>query len=305
MNSAESQMTSSSKQSRNSLDEHDLTNKRLKIDHADQNNQTHQFSTTKNQSTYVKAIQKNVFKKQSQFFIESLLTDQQQIDVKELPSSLETLPNELLVVIFSHLTLHDLVRTFYGLNCRFNSLVFASTRHCSLPYKTPLVCKIKLIRFASNNQQPITIDLLYLIENVFRSYNQTLQFNFWGLRLSDFCFGQLTSARALMPKLTNVTNLDLDSWDMSKLDAIIFVTWLKLVPNVRQLDMTSMDDSAKMILAKQLRQLVATDNRLMYILCRIQRVRIFTSTDKTDYPRQQLTYEIFAKIFPKAIVYRQ
>ncbi|CAF3904888.1 unnamed protein product [Rotaria sordida] len=165
--------------------------------------------------------------------------------------------------------------------------------------------KIKLIRFANKNQQPITIDLLYLIENVFRSYNQTLQFNFWGLRLSDFCFGQLTSARALMPKLTNVTNLDLDSWDMSKLDAIIFVTWLKLVPNVRQLDMTSMDDSAKMILAKQLRQLVATDNRLMYILCRIQRVRIFTSTDKTDYPRQQLTYEIFTKIFPKAIVYRQ
>ncbi|CAF1550206.1 unnamed protein product, partial [Rotaria sordida] len=139
MNSAENQTTSPNKQSRSSLDEHDLTNKRLKIDHADQNNQTHQVSTTKNQSTYVKTIQKNVFKKQSQFFIESLLTDQQQIDVKQLPSSLETLPNELLIVIFSHLTLHDLVRTFYGLNWRFNSLVFASTRHCSLPYKTPLV----------------------------------------------------------------------------------------------------------------------------------------------------------------------
>ncbi|CAF3687751.1 unnamed protein product [Rotaria sordida] len=226
MNSAENQTTSPNKQSRSSLDEHDLTNKRLKIDHADQNNQTHQVSTTKNQSTYVKTIQKNVFKKQSQFFIESLLTDQQQIDVKQLPS-------------------------------------------------------------------------------IFRSYNQTLQFNFWGLHLSDFCFGQLTGARALMPKLTNVTNLDLNSWDMSKLDAIIFVTWLKLVPNVRQLDMTSMDDSAKMILAKQLRQLVAIDNRLMYILCRIRRVRIFTSTDKTDYPRQQFTYEIFTKIFPKAIVHRQ
>jgi hypothetical protein len=51
-------------------------------------------------------------------------------------SSLESLPNELLFMIIAHMSSSDLLQAFYGLNHRFNLIVYQSARHFTISKDT-------------------------------------------------------------------------------------------------------------------------------------------------------------------------
>ncbi|CAF0795734.1 unnamed protein product [Adineta steineri] len=51
-----------------------------------------------------------------------------------LPSSLECLPNEILLEIFGYIQVHDRLRAFYNLNNRLNCILFASNVHLYILY---------------------------------------------------------------------------------------------------------------------------------------------------------------------------
>ena len=73
-----------------------------------------------------------------------------------LPYKLEYLPNELLFEIFDYVQLNDLIRGFYNLNNRFNSILFSSNVHLHILYPDDLRENIInpkiLLHFAKNHR---------------------------------------------------------------------------------------------------------------------------------------------------------
>jgi len=51
-----------------------------------------------------------------------------------IPYQFEHLPNEILLEIFDYIRLNDLIRAFYNLNNRFNSILFSSNIHLRILY---------------------------------------------------------------------------------------------------------------------------------------------------------------------------
>jgi hypothetical protein len=112
------------------------------------------------------------------------------------------------------------------------------------------------------------------------------------------------SARALMPMLSNVKYLNLNSCDSDGLDATTLIIWLLLAPNVRELDLEDLSNTAKMELAQQLNELFEIDERVRLVFDRIERVDLFRSWDKSTTATKLKLFDTSAKIFPKAVVPR-
>ena len=66
-----------------------------------------------------------------------------------IPFQLEDFPNEILLEIFDYMRLNDLIRAFYNLNARFNSILFSSNIHLHILYPDDMETN-------SNNQKLLT-----------------------------------------------------------------------------------------------------------------------------------------------------
>ena len=55
-----------------------------------------------------------------------------------IPYRFEDLPNEIFLEIFGYMKLHDLIRSFYNLNIRFNTILFSSNIHLHILYPDDL-----------------------------------------------------------------------------------------------------------------------------------------------------------------------
>src|ERR1700722_33107 len=106
-------------------------------------------------------------------------------------SNLETLPNELFFLIFSYMIQADIVHAFFGLNCRFNSIVMECIRHFKISEKTPADWFVKYMPWIQNaieiislniNSVPYVFSCTYSYQNL-RSvilknrYNATIKLN--------------------------------------------------------------------------------------------------------------------------------
>ncbi|CAM4864995.1 unnamed protein product [Rotaria socialis] len=61
------------------------------------------------------------------------------IDIPQLPYKFENLPNEILLEIFDYVHLNDLIRAFYNLNYRLNSILFSSNTHLYIVFPDDII----------------------------------------------------------------------------------------------------------------------------------------------------------------------
>ncbi|CAF2168379.1 unnamed protein product [Rotaria magnacalcarata] len=61
------------------------------------------------------------------------------IDIPQLLYIFENLPNEILLEIFDYIHLNDLIRAFYNLNYRLNSILFSSNTHLYIVFPDDII----------------------------------------------------------------------------------------------------------------------------------------------------------------------
>ncbi|UJR34825.1 hypothetical protein I4U23_027606 [Adineta vaga] len=165
-------------------------------------------------------------------------------------TSLETIPNELFVEIFSYLTSIDTIFAFSNLNQRFQSLTLQyceifdlnliNKSKCDFIFQIHNTNQWKSLRILDNDQKPFWID--HFIENYISIKNfSTLQF---------LSIGNLTDKSqqlffSILPSLTNLISLSIDSlcgkdilpFDLPKLKKLVFGSCLSIdwIQNFTQL----------------------------------------------------------------------
>ncbi|CAF3673115.1 unnamed protein product [Rotaria socialis] len=159
---------------------------------------------------------------------------------------------------------------------------------------------LKSIHFYSNNKQAITFDLLRFIDRVFPSCNQTLTLNYWKFDSPQKLFTQWINSTLTIPTLNRVAFLDMKTYACNGLDAMSLILWLLVVPNVKVLDLESMENADKVILIKTLDQLLSESDRVKSILDRIEKVHIWKSRHETQTRSKRNLYQIISNIFSNA-----
>ena len=106
-------------------------------------------------------------------------------------SSLESLPNELLLMIIAHLSSPDLLQAFYGLNHRFNLMVRQSARRFTIPEDIPGTRLDEYTPEIRNAIERLCFDV-QLLPQVFRAPHFYLSLHSVVLRCANFATVALT-----------------------------------------------------------------------------------------------------------------
>ncbi|CAF2928084.1 unnamed protein product [Rotaria sp. Silwood2] len=158
------------------------------------------------------------------------------------------------------------------------------------------------VYFINNNQQPVLLDFLYLISQVFRSRVEYLEFKYWGFKYPRTLYELLINATEMAPCLPSIRHLKTSSSDWNGLNGMTLVIWLLLASNIRALYLPEMNNADKLQLGEELSALFTIDPRLKTISNRIERVAINWSFDQNGDRTKPEIFDLFAQIFPKAII---
>jgi hypothetical protein len=106
----------------------------------------------------------------------------------------------------------------------------------------------------------------------------------------------------MAPCLPSIKHLKTSSSNWDGLDGMTLIIWLLLTPNVRELYLPTINNAQKLKLGEELNLLFTTESRLRTISERIERVAINWSFDSNDDPTKPEVFNLFAQMFPKAII---
>ncbi|CAF3603964.1 unnamed protein product [Rotaria sp. Silwood1] len=162
--------------------------------------------------------------------------------------------------------------------------------------------RMNSLYFINSNQQPVLLDFLHLISQVFCSCVEYMEFKYWGFECPHILYEQLINATVMTPYLSRIKHLKMSSSDWNGLDGRTLIIWLLLASNIRELYLPGMNNADKLQLGEELSALFMNDQRLRTLSNRIERVVIYWSFDQNDDPMKPKLFDLFAKIFPKAII---
>ncbi|CAF1332928.1 unnamed protein product [Rotaria sordida] len=162
--------------------------------------------------------------------------------------------------------------------------------------------RVTSIYFINNNQQPIHLNFLQLISQVFRSRIEYLEFKYWGFKYPRTLYELLINTTVMTPCLPGIRYLKMSSSDWNGLDGMTLIIWLLLASNVREFYLPGTNNADKLQLGEELNVLFTIDSRLRTISTRIERVIINWSFDQNDDQTKPEVFDLFAQIFPKAII---
>lgn len=106
----------------------------------------------------------------------------------------------------------------------------------------------------------------------------------------------------IIPVLPNVILFTMQPSDYDLPDGMSFIIWLLLAPNVRSLYLETRPNAEKLQWGKELLELIERHERLKPIINRLNRVTVFSYLEEIDETIKTELFNLFTKIFPKAII---